>query len=150
MRIAVLLFLAGAAVAQAPAFKPKPVGTLKQVMRGILLPASDALFAVQDKAPANDAEWAVLENYGIAIAEAATLINMPGRLRSNGQPVPIHNADWVKFSDGLVAAGQAAYKAALTKKQDTVAGVADQLSEACANCHDVYRDAPQDQNQQKK
>jgi len=92
----------------------------------------------------------VLENYGIAIAEAATLINMPGRLRSNGQPVPIHNADWVRFSNGLVAAGEAAYKAAQTKNKDAIAGVTDPLAEACANCHDVYRDAPQYQNQQKK
>jgi cytochrome c556 len=140
MRSTILLFFALAAIAQAPSFKPKPVGNLKQVMRSIPYPNSDIIFAVQSKVPADEKGWQTVENGAIAISETATLITMPGRLRSNGQPVPVQKADWVKYSQGLVAAGQACYKAAQLKSQDAVSMCTDELSEACENCHKVYRD----------
>jgi hypothetical protein len=34
----------------------------------------------------------------------------------------------------------ASYKAAQDKKQDAILDVADKLTQACATCHDVYRD----------
>jgi cytochrome c556 len=140
VRSTILLFLAVAAIAQAPSFKPKPVGNLKQVMRSIPLPNSDIIFSVQGKAPADEKGWQTVENAAIAISETATLITMPGRVRSNGQPVPVQRADWIKFSQALVPAGQACYKAAQSKNQDAVSNCTDQLSEACDNCHKVYRD----------
>ena len=140
MRSTVLLFFAVAAIAQAPSFQPKPIGNLKQVMRSIPYPNSDIIFAVQGKAPKDEKEWQTVENAAIAISETATLITMPGRLRSNGQPVPVQRADWIKYSQGLVAAGQACYKAAQSKSQDALGTCTDQLSEACDNCHKVYRD----------
>jgi len=140
MRSIVLLFLAVAAIAQAPSFKPKPIGDLKQVMRSIPYPNSDIIFGVQSKAPTDEKAWQTVENAAIAISETATLITMPGRLRSNGQPVPVQRADWIKYSQGLVAAGQACYKAAQSKSQDAVSMCTDELSEACENCHKVYRD----------
>jgi cytochrome c556 len=143
MRPIVLLLIAVAAVAQAPSFKPKPVGNLKQVMRSVPYPNSDIIFGVQSKAPKDEKEWQTVENAAIAISETANLITMPGRVRSNGQPVPVQRADWIKYSQGLVAAGQACYKAAQSKSQDAVSNCTDQLSEACDNCHKVYRDPQQ-------
>jgi cytochrome c556 len=143
MRSIVLLFFAVAAIAQAPSFKPKPIGNLKQVMRSIPYPNSDIIFAVQGKAPKDEKEWQTVENAAIAISETATLITMPGRVRSNGQPVPVQRADWNKYAEGLVTAGQACYKAAQSKSQDAVSTCTDQLSDACENCHKVYRDNPQ-------
>lgn len=140
MRSTSLLFLAVAAIAQAPSFKPMPVGNLKQVMRSVPLPNSDIIFGVQSKVPADEKAWQTVENAAIAISESAALITMPGRVRSNGQPVPVQRADWVKYSQGLVAAGQACYKAAQSKSQDAVSNCTDQLSESCENCHKVYRD----------
>ena len=141
MRPNILLLFTIAALAQAPSFKPKPIGDLKQVMRSVPYPNSDIIFAVQSKAPADEKAWQTVENAAIAISETATLITMPGRLRSNGQPVPVQRADWVKYSQSLVAAGQACYKAAQSKSQDAVSNCTDQLSEACENCHKVYREA---------
>jgi len=141
-----LLFLvAAAAVAQAPssdksAFKPQPAGNLKQVMRGILLPNSDAIFKVADAAPKTDKEWADVQNSAIAIAEAAALIAMPGRLRENGEPVPVTRPDWIKFSQELADAAKATYKAAQSKSQDAVNMSTDRLTDACDSCHMVYRD----------
>ena len=140
MRSIVLLFFAAAAIAQAPSFKPKPVGNLKQVMRSVPYPNSDIIFGVQSKAPKDEKEWQTVENAALAISETSNLITMPARVRSNGQPVPVQRADWIKYSQGLVAAGQACYKAAQSKSQDAVSNCTDQLSESCDNCHKVYRD----------
>ena len=142
--LTVLLIAAGVTLAQAPAlYRPQPVANLKQVMRSIPLPNSNLIFDVQTKAPADDMAWNDVANAAMAIAETANLITLAGRLRENGQPVPVQNADWNKFARGLVAAGQACYKAALMKSQQAVSGCAEQLSDACSNCHDIYRDRPQ-------
>jgi hypothetical protein len=140
MRFGFILLLCGAAIAQAPVYKPAPVGTLKQVMRGVVLPNSDILFSVAQTPPKNDKEWAVVQDSAIAISEAAALISMPGRLLSNGQKVPLDRADWVKFTKELVDAGAASYKAAQSKNQDVVTLSLDRLSNACDSCHEVYRD----------
>ena len=141
MRFGFFILLCGtAAIAQAPIYKPAPVGTLKQVMRGVILRNSDIVFSVAQTAPKNDKEWGVVQDSAIAISEAAALISMPGRLLSNGEKVPLERADWVKFTKELVDAGSATYKAAQTKNQDVVILSLDRLSNACDSCHAVYRD----------
>src|SRR5436189_751169 len=72
-------------------------GTLLQVMRGILFPNSNVLFSAQTVNPASvkkDADpassvnpltgqyggWEAIENSGIAMAEAANLLTIPGRV----------------------------------------------------------------------
>jgi cytochrome c556 len=144
MRILAIVALVSTCLAQAPAvFRAKPIGNLKQVMRGILLPNSDIIFAVQQKPPADDKAWADVQNSAVALAESAALITMPGRLRADGTPVPVRNADWNKFAQALVAASQVSLKAALAKNADAVGNSTDALSAACDNCHMVYRDKPQ-------
>jgi hypothetical protein len=140
MRFGFILLFCGAAIAQAPVYKPAPIGTLKQVMRGVVLPNSDILFSVAQTSPKNDKEWAVVQDSAIAISEAAALISMPGRLLSNGQKVPLDRPDWIKFTQELVDAGAASYKAAQSKNQDVVILSLDRLSNACDRCHEVYRD----------
>jgi cytochrome c556 len=143
MRIVVLVLLAIAALAQAPSFTPKPVGNLKQVMKSILFPNSNIIFDVQANTPKDDAAWQTVQNSAIALAESASLIAMPGRLREDGKPVPVQRADWIKFSNGLVAAARKTYQAAQSKNQAAVADSTNDLSDACSNCHEIYRDAPQ-------
>jgi len=143
MRTLALLLLAGSALAQAPAtFKPKPVGNLKQVMRSILLPNSDLIFGVQQAAPKDEKAWADVANAAVAIGESASLITMPGRMLSDGQPVPVAKPDWVKFSQALVEASRVTLKAAQSKNAEAVGNSTDGLSAACDNCHQVYRDKP--------
>ena len=140
MRFGLVLLLCGAAIAQAPAYKPEPIGTLKQVMRGIVLPNSDILFSVAQTPPKNDKEWAVVQDSAIAIAESAALISMPGRLRSNGQKVPQDRPGCAKFTQELVDAANDTYKASQSKSQDVMTVSLDRLSNACDSCHEVYRD----------
>jgi hypothetical protein len=132
-------------------------GDLLQVMRGILFPNSNVVFSAQTQDPATvkkDADqttsvnplagmyggWQAIENSGIAMAEAANLLTLPGRLCSNGKPVPVQNADWQQFVRGLRDAGMATFKAGQSKNMDTVVEVSDTVSTACQNCHDVYRE----------
>jgi cytochrome c556 len=145
MRTFVLFLLAAAAVAQAPSpsYTPKPYGNLKQVMRSVALPNSDVVFAIQSKPPKNDMEWQAVVNAAVAIEETSNLIMIPGRTRSNGQPVPVQAADYAKFAAALAPAGRECMKAALIKNQDAIGNCTDTLSQACDNCHKVYRDQPQ-------
>jgi len=141
----------------APAARTQVHGNLLQVMRGILFPNSNVVFSAQTQDPATVKKaadptsatdplagiyggWEAIENSGIAMAEAANLLTIPGRLCSNGKPVPVQNADWQMFVQGLRAAGMAAYKAGQSKNMDAVVEVSDTVATACMNCHDVYRE----------
>jgi hypothetical protein len=159
--------LVGLLQAQAPArakgkaapSRQTPPATLAQLMKGILFPSANVIFAAQgdnpnDVAPAKDpslavnplassyGKWEAVENAGLAIAESASLLTVPGRKCSNGRAVPITNADWPKMVQGLRDAGMAAYRAAQSKNQDKILDAADVVTTACANCHDKYREKP--------
>jgi cytochrome c556 len=142
MRPFVLFLLAGAAIAQAPSYTPKPYGNLKQVMHAVALPNSEIILAIQEKPPKTDQEWQAVINASVAIEELENLIMIPGRIRSNGQPAPVQNADYAKFAAALAPAGRDCLKASLQKNKDAVTNCTDSLSQACDNCHKVYRDAP--------
>jgi hypothetical protein len=62
------------------------------------------------------------------------------RLCSNGLPAPVAQPDWTKAVNGLVMAGEKAHKAAQTKNLDAMLDVSETLSDACAACHEKYRD----------
>src|SRR5690242_18948261 len=147
------------AAAKAAAPVNRNPATLAQLMKGILFPNSNVIFFAQsdnpnDVPPAKDpalavnplassyGKWEAVENAGLAITEAASLLTIPGRKCSNGLPVPINNADWSKFVQGVRQAGLAAYQAAKAKDQDKILDAADVMTTACANCHDKYREKP--------
>ena len=141
---AVVFLLVGVATAQAPA-KPAPVGTLVEVMRGIMYDNSNKIFDVQKGPPKDDGTvytgWTSIESSAMAIAEAATnLVTVPGRLCSNGQPVPLNQPDFIKAAAAVREAALASYKAAKAKDQEAVAKSTDDLTDACDACHSVYRD----------
>lgn len=138
-----------------PAFEVQ--ANLQQLMKGILFPASNVVFLAQgtnpdsvppDKDPSAAVnplasaygKWQAVENASLAMNEAANLLLLAGRKCSNGKPVPIGNADWPKFVQGLREASMVSYKAAQAKDQDKILDAADKLTTACGNCHDKYRE----------
>ena len=148
-----------AATPAAPAAAAQVHGTLLQVMRGILFPNSNVIFAAQGKNPseiktAGDPAtatdplmstyggWTAVENSGLALAESANLLIIPGRKCANGRAVPMDNPDWKMLVQGLRDAGMKAYQAGQSKNQDMILEAADAMTTACANCHDKYRDKP--------
>ena len=148
----------GAAPRAGAASAARPAGDLAQLMRGILFPNSNLIFDAQQTDPGAPPKkaaegggatatfaniytgWQVVENAAIALAESPDLILKPGRVCSNGKPVPVNRPDFAKFARGLREAGFAALEAAKSKSQDKVVEVTDKVAEAYSNCHEVYRD----------
>lgn len=138
-----------------------PIANLAQLMRAIAFPASNTVFNVQIKDPGADIPpptgsrsfdfvewgttvypgWEAIDLAALALAESAPLFLAPGRRCENGRPVPVEREDWQEFTEALVEAGRAAYRASQSRSRDAVIAVTDQLNDACDNCHAVYRDA---------
>ena len=152
---------AAATAGQAPAFPP--VGSLAQVMRGILFPSSNIIFNAQSTDPGAPkpayeqgklafswadwgagiySGWEVADYAAISIAEAAPLLLTPGRRCENGRPVPVQNADWIKFVHGLVDAGKAAYEWSQKRSPEGADEIAGVVADACVACHEIYREHP--------
>lgn len=152
-----------AAPAQTPAVKP--YGNLAQVMQAIPFHNSNIIFDAQSndpgavkkeepgKTPASGASatdayksvyggWVAVENASIALQETVNLITIPGRMCMNGKPAPVDQADFQKYAQGLADAGKMAYDAAKAKDLDKIVDAAGVVTEACAACHEVYRDTP--------
>ena len=80
--------------------------------------------------------WQSVENAALALAEAANLLIIPGRVCSNGKPAPLAQADWPKLVQGLRDAAMVSYKAAQSKNMDNIVDASGTLTEACSACHD--------------
>ena len=145
-----------AVAAQAPAAKPHM--DMLQLMRAFPFPHVNVLFDTQRTDPAGSeskssmsfsvyrwgdtdvyAGWAGVENSALALAEMAPLLLTP-RSCANGLPAPVDRTEWKNAVAGLAAAGEVAYKAAKARDMDAMVEVSETLSNACAACHDVYRD----------
>ena len=151
------------ALAQEPSKSAAPAGMevstdLNRLMRGVLYPAANVVFFAQadnpgevkpvpgqDPSMATDpltstfGGWQAVENAALALAESANLLLLPGRMCSNGVPVPMKDPDWSKFVREVRDAGMSAFKAAQSKDQDKMIATAETLNAACAGCHRKWR-----------
>jgi hypothetical protein len=164
-----VVIVLGVALASAMAQAPRPApaaapaaasathpATVLQVMRGVLFPNSNVIFAAQSDDPAKVKQeanaamatnplasvyggWMAVENSGLALTEAASLLEVP-RTCSTGKPAPIAAATWKKGIAELRAAGIASYEAARAKNQDQILDAAEKVSTACSTCHEVFRE----------
>ena len=155
---------AAAPAPSAPQPSPQPYGSLAEVMRSIPFPSSNIIFDTQTDDPAARKKsdeprktgtsttstyasvyggWQGVEQSAVAISETANLIMIPGRLCENGKPVPLDRDDFKKFAQGLADAGKTAYQAAKSKNLDAMVEVSGSVSDACAACHEKYRDVPE-------
>jgi hypothetical protein len=139
---------------QAPT--PRVPVNLNQLMRGAFYPAANVFFSAQDGNPADIplakdpnmatdpltsvfGKWEAVENSTLTISELADLLMRPGQKCSNGVDVPVGNADWAKFVQGLRDSAMTAYAAVQTRNQDKILDAAAVMSTACQNCHGRYR-----------
>jgi hypothetical protein len=137
---------------------PKAHMNMLQLMRAFPFPHSNVIFDTQSRDPIGpekkqsmvfsvyrwqDADtyagWEGIENSALALAEMAPLLLVP-RACANGLPAPVDQPDWKAAVEGLVAAGEAAHKAALTKNLDEMVNTSETLVNSCSACHDKYRD----------
>lgn len=150
-------------IAQAPAAPVAPTqqvhADLNQLMRGTLYAAANVVFSAQaddptakkwpefhDPAMSTDplistfGGWVAVENAALALAESTNLMAIPGRLCSNGVPVPITDPGWMKFVQDTRDISMQAYKAAQAKSQEQIFKVSETLSTNCSACHRRWRD----------
>ena len=132
--------------------------TLNQLMQGVVYPAANVVFSAQtedpaalerppvrDPAMATDplvsvfGGWQAIENAGLALAESANLLLVPGRVCSNDVPAPIKDPDWSKFVLELREAGLKSYAAAKAKDRDKMIDLSEVVNDACVHCHQKWR-----------
>jgi len=79
------------------------------------------------------------ENSALALSEMAPLLLLP-RACANGKPAPVDQDDWKKAVEGLVTVGETVAKEARAKNIDAMLDLSEKVSNACAACHERYRD----------
>ena len=129
MRAIGLLFLAGAAIAQAPSYQV--VGSVSQIMLSMSWPMSDELLYIERNPPKTDKEWTNLQYAALMLAESGNLLMIPGRARDQER--------WIQDAKMMVDAGAAAFKAARAKDYDAIVALNGQIVDSCTNCHADYR-----------
>src|SRR5262245_13319885 len=124
MHIFILLVLAlQAAVAQ-----PK---TMSQLMIDPIYPASDAIFYISTRTPANDADWRALETKTTALAAAAQALTGPTYFRDRTR--------WMADAKLMIDASAAAVEATKRRDVSALVGLNDALYTSCVQCHQDYR-----------
>jgi len=137
---------------------PKTHMNMLQLMRAFPFPHSNVIFDTQSHDPAGPekkqsmsfsvyrwsdsdtyAGWPGVENSALALSEMAPLLLLP-RACANGKPAPVDQDDWKKAVEGLVTVGETVAKEARAKNIDAMLDLSEKVSNACAACHERYRD----------
>ncbi len=148
--------------------KQMPVGTVKDLMKGIVDANSAALWdavgteegpkGTIEKAPTTDEAWTKLEYNAMTLAEVANLLKTPGRkvaeaeeANSTSQPgapelTPVQieemvakdRAAWDRKVDAFQATAVKAIAAARAHDKDGILNVGSEIDGACEGCHKVY------------
>ena len=156
--------LAGSGLATEPPYNH--VGTIREIMHGIVEPSSDAIFdavvidvsaaGIKETLPRTEEEWEKVEHGAIALAEAVNLLKMPGRavarpeemnVDPEGPELPPSEIaghisrspqEWNTHADGLQRAAIEAMNAARAKSVEGLTKVGETLDNACESCHLAY------------
>jgi hypothetical protein len=84
-------------VARPRAIAPAPIGSIKEIMDGIVDPTADVLFdavsynitaaGVEEKMPRTNDEWAEIRRHALLLVEVTNLLKMPGRKVAPDHPI---------------------------------------------------------------
>lgn len=133
MRVLGVFVLAGAALAQGPAYHE--VANTGQVMQGMIQPAMMAINnAAKESGPADDRAWRGVAINSVMLQEGAELLKTSGRAKDQDA--------WIKDADALKSAGAAVQKAAMAKDLAALQTAASGIGATCQGCHSVYRMRP--------
>jgi hypothetical protein len=83
--------------------------------------------------------WQVVENAAVMLDESVDVMLKP-RMCANGIPAPVGQADYRKTAEGLRLVARDILRAAQAENRDKVIELTEPLSNACAACHQIYRD----------
>ncbi|MEQ1757278.1 MAG: hypothetical protein ABL986_03095 [Vicinamibacterales bacterium] len=118
-----------------------PVASVKQIMNGIVVPASTRVYdsvsttvtekGVEEIVPKDDQEWTAVGDSAAALAEAGNLLMMDGRAVDRGE--------WITITQAMIAASQATLAAVDAKSPEAVLKAGSDLNTTCDNCHMRYQ-----------
>jgi len=139
-----------------------PTGNLAQLMRGVFFHNSNLIFSIQEVEAADlpprppptrpdglttfdwglmiYTGWRAVEQSATALADASSLMMVPGLRCENGRAAPVTEPDWIRFTDRMISVARRTYRLAQTKNKEAVAEFTTDLSNACNACHQTYRD----------
>lgn len=132
--------LAGAGAGPAAGARTEPVATVKQIMTGLVSPASTTVYqsvsiiiseqGVQENYPRSDEEWDAVSGAAAALAEAGGLMMVEGRARDEDE--------WIKISQQMIDASLISMKAAQAKDKEALLASGEALNDSCDSCHQKY------------
>jgi hypothetical protein len=158
----------GARRAAASAAVMTRVGTVKEIMEGIVDPSADVVWesvatsitaaGVEERAPKTDDEWAVVQHSALMLAEAANLLKVRGReiarpgdaTANSGVDAPELTPDeiqekvnrdwslWLRHADRLQETAVKAWQIANARDVNGIVEVGDAIDKACESCHLEY------------
>jgi hypothetical protein len=116
------------------------VADVKQLMRSVLEPATDAYWdgvgTIIDQSgtteirPETTEDWDMLVNHAYVIAESGNLLMLGPRPKDSGE--------WMQMSRALVDVGEKAIRAAEAHDPKGVFDVGAEVYDVCTNCHATY------------
>lgn len=141
MRCMLLLTLALTISGCAP--EPPPfdeVADVNQLMLTVIDPAADIYWAsvgtimdldgTEEIAPTTPAEWEVVRNAAMIIAESGNLLLMPGRAQEGEQ--------WTELAQALITSGRQALAAAEARDPAAVFVAGGDVYLVCSECHAAF------------
>ncbi|HKT79727.1 MAG TPA: hypothetical protein VJP86_05875 [Vicinamibacterales bacterium] len=120
---------------------PVPIASVKQIMQGIVKPASLVVFnsvgtvitkeGTEERQPRTPEEWTAVGDSAAALIESANLMMMGSRAVDQGE--------WIKMSRDMIEASQVALRA--IEKQDAAAlfDSGEGIYLSCEACHKRYQ-----------
>ena len=157
---------------KAPAANPTSdyelVGTVHDIMEGIVDPSSDVLFdavatditaeGVNEKRPTTDDDWEKVEHAAVALVESMNMVRVPGRIvarpgektKSEGPDAPELTAEeikakidadrgkFLKYSNDLQVQAVRALEIARKHDAQGLFDIGEDIDNACEACHLEY------------
>ncbi len=121
----------------------KPIADTKLLMQSVIDPNADIVWesvktivtaaGTEEIRPRTDADWTIVRNSAITLAESGNLLMMVPRAKDGGE--------WMTRARELIDASQAAIRAAEAKNADRLFTVGGDIYDACSRCHQAYMDA---------
>ena len=112
-------------------------------MQSVVDPSADVIWdsvktiitagGTEEIRPRSEAEWTAVRNSAVMLAESGNLMMIPARAKDGGE--------WMTRAQELIAAGEAAMRAAEAKNADRLFTVGGDIYDACSHCHQKYMDA---------
>jgi hypothetical protein len=115
----------------------KPVASIDEVMEGIVIPSSQAIFDAVVysngelvQAPQTDNDWAALRIHALGVAEAGNLLMMASRAKDGGE--------WMKMARAMNDQAMVVVAATEKKDLDALLKAGGDMYNTCTACHEKY------------